>query len=50
MQQDFVSRDTVNGRRAFLLDYLKEANERDFKTQRALEKNQYLSDEKLQAL
>ena len=37
VQQDFISRDVPNGRRAFLLDYLKEVNERDFKTQRALE-------------
>lgn len=50
VRQDFVSRDRPNGRRAFLLEFSKEVNERDFTTQRALDQGQYLSDDKLIAL
>ena len=45
-----MSRDKPNGRRAFLLEFSKEVNERDFATQRALDHGQYLSDDKLIAL
>ena len=45
-----MSRDRPNGRRAFLLEFSRELNERDFATQRALDQGQYLSDDKLIAL
>lgn len=50
VSQDFIARDCLSGRRAFLLDYCREVNERDFKTERALQSSAYLSDEKLLAI
>jgi len=47
--QDFIARGSRTGgaRRAFLLSYCKEKSVNDFETQRALEKDAYLPDDKL---
>lgn len=45
--QDFMSRDTQSGRRAFLMNYCKEQNHRNFKIEQALNRGKFIQDETL---
>lgn len=51
VKEDFIRRDPgVRCRREFLLDYLKEVEERDSATEQALKNGTYISDDKLLSL